>query len=438
MSENRILKGTLILTCAGFLSRFLGFFYRIFLSHTIGAKGLGIFQLVMPLQVLAMALSSSGVQTAISRLSASSSALGQDKKAKDYLVLGALFSVTAALLLSRMMFSHSLFFAEQILKEPLTEPLVRILALSLPLSALHNCISSYYFSLKRTGIPAGIQLGEQLVRVGSTYLIYLIFLSEHREITPVIALYGALASEMCAAFLSLFAIGMHFHQSRYSLRKLRCPSEMLRSILRLSLPLTLNRVLLTVLNSMEVILIPQRLRMSGLTPEDTLCVYGVFTGMAMPLILFPSTIANSAAVMLMPSVAELQALGEKKKIRGIIRRILKYCLLLGGGCTLFFLLFGQFLGNFLFHSPTAGTYVRTLALICPFLYLNTTFTSVLQGLGRTGTCLLHSVVSVSLRVFFVVCAIPALGIRGYLYGILLAEFLLTLMHLNVLFRSENL
>ena len=45
MSKNLSVKrtlftGTLLLTAAGILSRFIGFFYKIFLSRTIGAEGL--------------------------------------------------------------------------------------------------------------------------------------------------------------------------------------------------------------------------------------------------------------------------------------------------------------------------------------------------------------------------------------------------------------
>lgn len=51
MSKNLSVKrtlftGTLLLTAAGILSRFIGFFYKIFLSRTIGAEGLGIYQLI--------------------------------------------------------------------------------------------------------------------------------------------------------------------------------------------------------------------------------------------------------------------------------------------------------------------------------------------------------------------------------------------------------
>lgn len=46
MSKERFFKGTFLLTSAGLISRIMGFFYRIFLSHTIGAEGIGLYQLV--------------------------------------------------------------------------------------------------------------------------------------------------------------------------------------------------------------------------------------------------------------------------------------------------------------------------------------------------------------------------------------------------------
>ncbi len=48
------LKGTLILTIAGLLSRFLGFFYKIFLAQALGAEGMGIYQLIFPVFLYAM------------------------------------------------------------------------------------------------------------------------------------------------------------------------------------------------------------------------------------------------------------------------------------------------------------------------------------------------------------------------------------------------
>ena len=429
MSKKLFIKGTLLLTFAGLLSRLMGFFYRIFLSHTIGAHGLGIFQLVLPLQLLIMSICASGIQTAISRLTAAEKVSENSRyHTADYFVIGTIFSVAFSLVFSWFLYRHADFWAVQILKEPQTSGLIRILSLSIPLSTLHTCVNSYYFGRKQAGFPAGVQLLEQLFRTGGCYLLYLICVSQGQNITPAIAVGGNLIGETASAFISVFAVSMHFKVTHYTVRNIRTPLSILRELLHLSVPLTMNKILLTLLGSIEVILIPARLQMSGLTPKDSLSVYGVFTGMALPLILFPATLTNSAATMLLPSITQLQVLGYQKQIQYVIGRIFRYCLLLGGFCMVIFLFLGEFLGNFLFHSQTAGIYIHTMSYICPFLYLNTTLSSVLNGLGKPGFCLIHSVISVCIRIFFVLFVIPVLGVRGYLYGILCSELVLCILH----------
>ena len=65
-----VIKGTIILTAAGILSRVIGFFYRIFLTRLIGAEGMGLFQMIMPVAGIVFAVCSAGVQTAISKFCA--------------------------------------------------------------------------------------------------------------------------------------------------------------------------------------------------------------------------------------------------------------------------------------------------------------------------------------------------------------------------------
>ena len=430
MSKKRFLWGTLVLTCTGLLSRLMGFFYRIFLSRTIGAHGLGIYQLAVPVQGIVMAVTASGIQSAISRLCASCIALGKEKKAREYLVLGTAVSFLLSTALSFVLYKNAAFFAAEIIKERQTLPLIRLLCFSFPLGALHTCINIYYFARKHTGFPSAVQLLEQTVRVGGCYVLYLIFLSEGKEITPMIAVGGTLASEAAASLASLFAISLHFQKTKNAPFFIESPVSDLKELGQMAAPLSLNRLLLTVLSGIETILIPQMLLASGLNSTDSVSIYGVFTGMVLPLLFFPSTIIHSASVLLLPSVAELQALGYQKRIRYVVSKSSRYCFLLGWGCTCLFFFFGRMLGLFLFDSSMAGTFIRTMSFLCPFLYVNISFASILGGLGRPGQCLIHSLISISVRIAFVVFAIPVMGIQGYLYGILLSELLLTLLNVR--------
>ena len=432
MSKKVFLKGTLILACTGLVSRIAGFFYRIFLSHAIGAEGLGLYQLILPLQGLMAALSYTGIQSALSRLIASRLALQEKKEAYFSLVTGIFAAVFFSAVTGFLLFRHADFFASTILKAPGTSDLLRLTAASIPLCAIHSCIDSYYYARKKASVPAAVQLSEQAVRIGATYILYLIFLSEGRPVTAMIAAGGPLAGEAAASLISLLMVSFHFGNHPVKEKTSVKIFPLIKDLFTLSFPISLNRILLTLLGSIEAVLIPQMLIRCGMTSSEALKIYGIFTGMALPLLLFPSTLTTSAAVMLMPSVARMDALGDQKQIRHVTDQTFFLCMFLGFLCGSGFFLFGPFLGTLLFHSQTAGTYIRYLSFSCPFLYTNTMLASILQGLGRPGRCLIHSAAGILIRIFSVVFMIPAIGIRGYFYGIFLGELLLSLLHVKAL------
>ena len=432
MSKKVFLKGTLILACTGLVSRIAGFFYRIFLSHAIGAEGLGLYQLILPLQGLMAALSYTGIQSALSRLIASRLALQEKKEAYFSLVTGIFAAVFFSAVTGFLLFRHADFFASTILKAPGTSDLLRLTAASIPLCAIHSCIDSYYYARKKASVPAAVQLSEQAVRIGATYILYLIFLSEGRPVTAMIAADGSLAGEAAASLISLLMVSFHFGNHPVKEKTSVKIFPLIKDLFTLSFPISLNRILLTLLGSIEAVLIPQMLIRCGMTSSEALKIYGIFTGMALPLLLFPSTLTTSAAVMLMPSVARMDALGDQKQIRHVTDQTFFLCMFLGFLCGSGFFLFGPFLGTLLFHSQTAGTYIRYLSFSCPFLYTNTMLASILQGLGRPGRCLIHSAAGILIRIFSVVFMIPAIGIRGYFYGIFLGELLLSLLHVKAL------
>ena len=121
-----------------------------------------------------------------------------------------------SLFLSWILYTHADFWATQILKESQTAILIQILSFSIPLSTLHTCVNSYYFGRKKAGFPAGVQLLEQIFRVGGCYVLYLIFESQKRTITPAIAVGGNLIGEIASSFISLFAVSMHLKKTDYT------------------------------------------------------------------------------------------------------------------------------------------------------------------------------------------------------------------------------
>lgn len=424
-NKHLLLKGTLLLTGAGFITKIIGFIYRIFLSQTIGAEGMGIYQLIFPIHTFCFALSVGGIQTAISRFTAARAALKDEQGARDIFVLSGALSTAIALIVSAALYHNASWFAVHILLEERCTSLLQVMAFSIPMGTLHSCINGYYYARKKLAVPASAQLLEQCARVGVSYGMFLILTEQGLPVTPMVAVAGLLGGELVSMLFSLLVILWDYQKHGYRLRKLTSPVKVMQEIITLSFPLTCSRLLVNILHSIESVLIPGHLRLYGLDNGSALSVYGVLTGMALPLILFPSAVTNAVSTVLLPSVAEHQAVGNQKAIRRAILLSVKYCLILGFLSTAFFFFAGDFLGLVLFKNEFAATFIKTLSFICPCLYLSGTLNGILNGLGAANQSFILNTVGLGVRIAFVFFVIPEYGIQGYLWGLIVSELLVT-------------
>lgn len=475
-----LITGTLLLTAAGLLSRILGFFYRIFLSRTIGAEGLGIYQMIFPVYGIFFSLCAGSIQTAISRFTAA-----DPDHAKRTLLSGFSLSFAMSLASAFAIRYFSVPLAEHILMEPRCAPLLSVMAFAIPCTSVHACICGYYYGKEKVSVPAAAQLFEQMIRIFTVFLLASVCIEKNIPITVSLAVFGLVAGEAGSAlFVLIFFLLFHefhgnidklkfIHQSdSYTSSEKKIPSDHnltqhtkinpsnqrthlnpfqkkqnipsrsafqdlfspMAALLALAAPLMANRLVLNLLQSAETIMIPERLTFYGLTRSQAVSTYGTLTGMAMPFVLFPSALVNSLAVVLLPVTARHQSAGNNSGIADGISMSFRYSLYLGIFCIGVFTVFGDALGLQIFKSQDAGSFIQILAWLCPFLYLATSSGSILNGLGKTKLTFFHHLVSLLVRIAFVWFGIPKFGICACLWGMLTSEMLLALLHILALRR----
>ncbi len=433
MKINSILKGTLILTAAGIISRLLGFYYRIYLTGLIGAEGLGLYQMVMPAITVCMAISCSGITLAISRYTAMFLEKKQLQTARHTLIVGMCLSFSLALICSIILHIGADFLAINLFKDARCFDLIKVIALILPLSAIHNCINSFFLGKCNTAIPAISQLLEQIVRIGSVILICTIKLSKGETITAQTGMAGLFCGELVSCLFSLSICA--FSGKDFAIRH---PLPIVRDIVKMALPVSTNRIALSLLHGMEALLIPAMLKLSGMNTSESLSVYGILSGMAIPLVMLPSTLINSFSSMLLPTVSKNSAKtnnGSSTPVIHTINTALKCSMLMGILCLGAFLVWGGTAGTLLFGEPLAGKFVTIFAWMCPFLYIGTTFSSILNGLGKTHITLLFDVSSFIMRILLIVVLVPRVGITGYLVAFLVSEIYLAMAVLLNLYKT---
>ncbi|MEG1505096.1 MAG: polysaccharide biosynthesis C-terminal domain-containing protein, partial [Lachnospiraceae bacterium] len=341
-------------------------------------------------------------------------------------------SILLSCLVTCFLQANASVVATVILGDIRCEPLLMAMSYSFPFAAIHSCICGYYFGFKQTGIPASSQLIEQLLRVATVYGLYLFAIHHSLKLNITIAVLGLVFGEIASAAFCMQAFTAQHKKTDREKNSFRTCFFQLKTLLPLSIPLTANRILLNLLQSVEAISIPARLQLYGLTSSEALSMYGVLTGMALPCILFPSAITNSVSTMMLPTVAEIQAADHPLRLIALIKKVTGCCFLLGTGCCLFFLFAGHFMGKVLFQSPLAGQFIFILAFICPFQYTNSTLLSILNGLGKTSSSFGITSIGLLLRILSVFFLIPMVGILGYLWGLLASQLVVSVLCLGSL------
>lgn len=257
----------------------MGFFYRIFLSRTIGAEGLGLYHLITPVLAISFAITCAGFQTAISKYVASTT-----KEKNNFLIAGMIPAVILSGIIAFFIYKNSLWISINILGDYRCSMLLKVASYSLVPSSVHSCINGYFYGLKKTSVPALSQLVEQLVRIVSVYIFAVVLARENISITPVHAVWGIVLSEFAGMIFSLLFIDKITINSSW---------ENIKLILMMAFPLCTNYLLINLCSSLENILIPKQLNMFGYSSNDSLSIYGVLSGIAVPVILFPGVLFNS-------------------------------------------------------------------------------------------------------------------------------------------------
>lgn len=427
IKKNPLITGTLLMTAAGVLSRIIGFFYRIFLSRTIGAEALGIYQLIGPVFSLCFALTASSIQTSISKfvgdaIGGCKDSLCGEKKARAYLILGLVLSCGLSILTGIFMYFNADWIAVRFLGEARCAPLLVLLTYSLLPCCIHACINGYYYGRKNAFVPSLCQLIEQIARVGSVWIIFQITTEKGIPLTAFHAVCGLVIGECFGLLVSMSALlrEKRLPRGSYTSDSI-CNSTMTHAFLAMVIPLTINRLSVAFSTSLENLLIPQKLQLYGYTQTDALSIYGILSGMTLSIILFPCVLTNSLSVLLLPAISEARGRSNENQIRRTTQKAIRLGLLLGFAFTILFLFTGDMIGNKLFHNALAGRFICRLSWLCPLMYITSLLSSILHGLGRPKQVLFVNLLACLIRIGMIWFLVPAYGIGAYLWGLLLSQ-----------------
>ncbi|MGN0497215.1 MAG: oligosaccharide flippase family protein [Lachnospiraceae bacterium] len=424
--NNLVIKGTLILIITGLLTRILGFYNRIFLSDLIGAKELGIYQLIFPLYMVVFSFSVYGNELALTKLVAQY----EHKKTSTNIFFYICFfhCLFCSIACSYVLYTYSHWISLHILNAPECDKCLQIISLGIPFMAMKGSIHGYFLGRKISVVHGLSDLIEQFTKIFSLYIISC-FICIKTQYPASFAVWGIVFGEIIS-FLYSFICFINYQRKHKSpeTNPKQNKNHILKAITifnKQAIPMTTNRCSITMVQSIESILIPTVLL--SYYHDSTIClsVYGILTGISFPFIMFPSTITNALSTMLMPAVSSASGENDRTYLKILVENSIHFCLLIGLFSGLVFYIFGKDIGLLLFQNKESGIYLYQLSLLCPFIYLSTNMASILNGLGFATINLIQTLCASFIRIMFIIICIPKIGIMGYVLGLFVSYLFLT-------------
>ncbi len=412
----KLLQNTVVLTVSGLIMRCVGLSYQVWLAGRVGSGGIGLFQLIGTVNMLCATFAISGVRFTATRLVSEELGLGRKAgaaKAVEFCLLYASVFGAAA-------FAIMFFGAEKIgflwIGDARTVLSLRTLSLSLPMLALSSVFSGFFIASGRVLQVSVIQILEQLINIGcAVFFLSTVPGGDLEKCCAAIAKSNVIA-DGCSLLMGL---GVYLFLRPKDNNDI--PDGIGGRMLRIAMPLALSAYARTSLTSLENLLIPRKLRISGLSAEAALSGYGVITGMVFPLITFPSCLLSAAAELSISELTAAQVQGNMPRVRSTVAALLKatlaFALAVGG----FLFIFSEELGIAVYKSLEAGRYIRLFAFIVPIMYMDIVTDGCLKGLGQMMNSMAYNICEAALGVLFVITLVPRWGLEGYIFLLFFCE-----------------
>lgn len=422
MDKKRFFVNSMLLAGTALIIRSMGLGFRVYMSNTIGAEGIGLYQLILTVYMFFSSVTTSGISLFVTRLVTDFIARGKNGIAKRCVTLCLFISVAVSSLFGCMMFVFSNELGAGFLGDSRTVLSLKVLAPSLPFMAVSACLRGYFLARRSVAATSFEQLLEQIAEIAVFALLVGRLAPMGLQYACCAVVIGTTGAEIISCVYSCILY-------RLSIRKIKGKSEKVpkffRKLFSIALPVTGSSCLRSGLSAVENSLIPTGLRKNGANYTRALSLYGMISGMVMPVITFPSIFIMPLSTLIIPEISQARAQGNNAAVRRMAEKLFRIGLLYSIPVMAIMIFLSNELGMVIYNSTDVGIYIAILAPVIPLMYLDNAVDGMLKGMNEQISYLIFNLIDSIIRVVLTYLLLPIMGIKGFIIVIFVSELLNT-------------
>ena len=192
----------------------------------------------------------------------------------------------------------------------------------------------------------------------------------------------------------------------------------MKESLSIGIPNTTGRLFGSIGYFLEPILLTSTLIAVGYPSKYITIEYGILSGYVMPLLLLPSFFTMAISQALLPIVSREYSKGNYTSVKKKIKQAITYSLLIGIPVTIFFIIIPELPLKIIYHTTEGTAYMRFLAPICLFQYIQSPLSSALDAMGKSRDAMIATAIGVIIRSsLLVILSLFKIGLWGLIIAI---------------------
>ncbi|MDC3415811.1 putative polysaccharide biosynthesis protein [Aquibacillus salsiterrae] len=437
MSTSSILRGTLVLTAATFLSKILGMIYVIPFENLVGERGSALFLYAYNPYNILLSISTVGLPLAVSKFVSKYNALGDFETGRRIFKAGIILMAITGFLAFLILFFSADFLASRSIAEDSTgnsvedvTMVIRLVSFALIIVPGMSIVRGFFQGYESMGPTAISQVVEQIVRI--VFLLVSVFIILHLLKGSVALAVGfATFAAFIGAIASCIVLFIYWKKRRvYLNRQLdqqkkfnRIPIRVLFiELFRYAGPFVLVGIATPLYQLVDQFTFNRTMATIGLKDISEIA-YASINFLGHKLVIIPVTIAIGLSLAMLPAITKSFTENKQKQMFLQMNQSFQIVILfvlpaIVGLSLLSHEAYGALYG--LETIRVSGPLLAWYAPVALFFALFTVSSSILQGINQQQFAVISLSVGLMLKIFLNVPLIQTFGAKGAIFGTFLA------------------
>ena len=417
--KNNFIKSTIILIIGGAVSKIMAMVIKIFLTRSIGDKGIGLYMLVLPTFNLFITLCTMSLPIAISKL------ISERNSSKKIVLPIIPISIIYNFILMIIIILLAPYIANNLLhNKDVYYPIMGI-SFTLPFICLSSILKGYFYG-KENMLPYVISnIVEQMIR-----LLFIIFLIPKLLVYGInMAVLGVVLINVLSELSSIICLILFMPKKKINISDFKMNKEIFKDVLNISLNTTGSRLIGSISYFLEPVILTFILIKAGYDGDYIISEYGIITGYVFPLLLIPSFFTMAISTSLLPVISSNLSKGRYEYANKKLKQAIMISLGVGIVFTTVFMLVPNILLKFIYNTNLGGNYIRIIAPLFLMHYIQGPLTSYMQAANMAKVAMYGTLIGAIIKNILLLILPIFFGMWGLVIASLVNIFFVTIQHI---------